>query len=96
MKYSVLTNQGAINLQTGYYQLYICPLGEDTTKLENALVNTDIIDWNKCVNVPSGNSQVLALLKRVCEHLKLKIKCTDPMVWKHLINKGSKSLLMPK
>ncbi|XP_028173078.1 glycine N-acyltransferase-like protein 3 [Ostrinia furnacalis] len=72
-----------------YYQVYICPVTEDVSIMENALYKTSVIDWNRVVTVPSASANVVAALKRLCSRLDLKI-IYENRCCKHLLDRDNK------
>ncbi|RVE47733.1 hypothetical protein evm_007622 [Chilo suppressalis] len=78
----------AISDKEHFYQLYIYPISEDTSAIENALINSKVIDWNRNVCAPSVSTEALVCLKRVAKSLMLQI--TENKVCKHLLNRDSK------
>ncbi|XP_026763445.1 uncharacterized protein LOC113521957 [Galleria mellonella] len=66
---------------TEKYQIYIFPINDDLSAIENALLNTKLIDWNRrLIIVPSVKWSTLESLKRVCKQLDVNIKYDDDVL----------------
>ncbi|KAM3960265.1 uncharacterized protein ACR2FA_005560 [Aphomia sociella] len=55
------------------YQVFIFPIKHDLTVIENSLLNSKIIDWNRYVNLPSVKTNLLESLKRISKQLDVNI-----------------------
>ncbi|KAL4712604.1 hypothetical protein ACJJTC_007199 [Scirpophaga incertulas] len=77
---------GIIDFEKKYQQMHVCPL-DDITPIEDALTHTDVIDWDRVVNVPSVNSEIKACVERFCKRANLKV-IYDNKVHKYLLDKG--------
>ncbi|CAG9795654.1 unnamed protein product [Diatraea saccharalis] len=78
----------AISDMEHYYQVYVYPVTRNITNIEHALTNTNIINWNRTICIPSVNSETLVCLKIICQRLSLQL--SEEVVCKHLLKKESK------
>ncbi|XP_053614458.1 uncharacterized protein LOC128677549 [Plodia interpunctella] len=67
--------------ETETYHMYICPVKTDNLAcMEEVLLATKIINWNKDIIVPSVMPDVMRMIDRVASVLKLEVKCNGFVV----------------
>ncbi|XP_072942578.1 glycine N-acyltransferase-like protein 3 [Epargyreus clarus] len=63
----------AMNIKKTFHEVIVQCARDDTSKLEEALKTTNIIDWTKEIEVPFAPKHVMSCVKRVIEYKRLVI-----------------------
>ncbi|KAI5636092.1 FR47-like protein domain-containing protein [Phthorimaea operculella] len=74
-----------------YYQVIIQPIGDNIAKIEEALLTTSIVNWNRFLMVPYANATAVDCLERIKHKLGLNLMYNgESKAYKHFLDKGSK------
>ncbi|XP_049876662.1 glycine N-acyltransferase-like protein 3 [Pectinophora gossypiella] len=79
-----------ISLRQEYYQIMIQPL-EDVAQIQNALLTTKLINWNRNIMVPSANDATIQCLEKIKNELGINVYYgKDTIAYKHILRNNSK------
>ncbi|CAG5048736.1 unnamed protein product [Parnassius apollo] len=71
-------------------EVIILPVN-NSIMIEKALLNTNLVDWNRNVTVPFASPDVVDLLLRLSKPMKLKVIYENGKAVKHLLERNSTS-----
>ncbi|XP_072942581.1 uncharacterized protein [Epargyreus clarus] len=78
----------ALNIKKTYYEVIVQCASDDTSKLEEALKTTNVIDWTREMEVPFAPKHVMSLIKRIIHYKGMVILHTIPSIT-YVLDKAS-------